>query len=95
MEHHPHPQDSKQPRRELSMAKMEQVKDPVCGMMVDPLTAAGKFEHAGIMYYFCNLRCLDRFSHDPENYLTENIRSRWKQPPKPGATYIFSLSGRK
>ncbi|MDH5563914.1 MAG: heavy metal translocating P-type ATPase, partial [Nitrospirota bacterium] len=66
--------------------------DPVCGMMVDPLNAAGKFEHAGTMYYFCNPRCLDRFSHDPEGYLTgKHTHSMETEPDKPGAKYICPM----
>ncbi|MEO8326991.1 MAG: HAD-IC family P-type ATPase, partial [Nitrospirota bacterium] len=74
------------------MAKVEQVKDPVCGMMVDPLTAAGKFEHAGTMYYFCNPRCQDKFSHDPDGYLTgKHQQSMETEPAKPGAKYICPM----
>lgn len=29
------------------------VKDPVCGMMVDPETAPAKAEYQGQTYYFC------------------------------------------
>jgi len=92
MEHHGHSPEGKPKRRELNMAKVERVKDPVCGMMVDPLTAAGKFEHAGNMYYFCNPRCLDRFSHDPEGYLTgKHQQSMEAAPAKPGAKYICPM----
>jgi len=45
------------------------VKDPVCGMMVDPQQAAGKAEHAGKTYYFCSLRCKERFEKEPEKFL--------------------------
>jgi len=87
-----HASHDKPRRRELSMAKVERVKDPVCGMMVDPLTAAGKFEHAGNTYYFCNPRCLDRFSHDPEVYLTgKHTPSMEAVPAKPGTTYICPM----
>jgi YHS domain-containing protein len=27
--------------------------DPVCGMTVNPATAAGHYEHQGKTYYFC------------------------------------------
>jgi Cu+-exporting ATPase len=92
MENHSHHKDSKPPRRELSMAKVEPVKDPVCGMMVDPLNAAGQFEHAGKMYYFCNPRCLDRFSHDPDGYLTgKHSQSMEPDSAQPGATYICPM----
>lgn len=45
------------------------VKDPVCGMMVDPQKAAGKVEHAGKTYHFCSARCVERFSKVPEKFL--------------------------
>src|SRR5947207_7013460 len=45
------------------------VVDPVCGMRVDPQTAAGSFEHHGKMYLFCSLGCREKFKADPEKYL--------------------------
>jgi P-type Cu+ transporter len=44
-------------------------KDPVCGMMVDPEKAAGKVEHDGKTYYFCSVRCVERFRNEPEKFL--------------------------
>lgn len=44
--------------------------DPVCGMTVDPETAAGLFEYKGETYYFCSLHCLQKFRDDPERFLT-------------------------
>jgi len=43
--------------------------DPVCGMTVDPTTAAGSHEHQGTRYYFCSPSCLERFRADPESFL--------------------------
>ena len=43
--------------------------DPVCGMTVEPATAAGKHEHHGETYYFCSEHCLHKFSADPEAVL--------------------------
>src|SRR5205085_3774624 len=43
--------------------------DPVCGMKVDPETAAGSFEHNGQTYLFCSLGCREKFKADPEKYL--------------------------
>ena len=40
--------------------------DPVCGMSVDPASAAGKAAYKGALYYFCSKRCLDAFQADPE-----------------------------
>ena len=45
------------------------VKDPVCGMVVDPAKAAGKVENKGKTYYFCSKRCAERFAQDPEKFL--------------------------
>lgn len=45
------------------------VKDPVCGMQFPPGKAAGKLEHEGRTYYFCNPGCLEKFRADPERYL--------------------------
>jgi Cu+-exporting ATPase len=44
-------------------------RDPVCGMMVDPGTAAGIVEHQGQKYYFCNPSCVTRFMAHPSKYL--------------------------
>ena len=51
------------------------VKDPVCGMMVDPATArGGSVEHAGTTYYFCNPRCAERFRAEPAKYLSPDYK---------------------
>lgn len=44
--------------------------DPICGMTVEPATAAGRFEYKGVTYYFCAQSCLDRFRADPEQALS-------------------------
>ena len=43
--------------------------DPVCGMTVDPTTAAGRYDYQGKTYYFCAISCLDKFKADPERFL--------------------------
>ena len=45
------------------------VKDPVCGMEIDPATAAGKSEYKGQTYYFCSMGCKRDFDKDPEKYV--------------------------
>ena len=45
------------------------VKDPVCGMNVEPSTAKYKFDHAGKTYYFCCAGCADKFRARPNDYL--------------------------
>jgi Cu+-exporting ATPase len=45
------------------------VKDPVCGMEIDPKTAAGRSEYKGQTYYFCSTGCKKDFDKEPEKYL--------------------------
>jgi len=52
------------------------VKDPVCGMNVNPLTAKQRLEHAGKSYYFCCRHCAEKFKADPEKYLAQPTPSR-------------------
>jgi Cu+-exporting ATPase len=79
-------------RRELMMATVAKVMDPVCGMMVDPLSAAGKFDHDGTTYYFCNPRCEERFRGDPDGYLSGKYKQSMEQvPAKPGTKYICPM----
>jgi Cu+-exporting ATPase len=42
--------------------------DPVCGMSVDPQSAAGSETRAGTTYYFCSRHCLDKFRAEPDRY---------------------------
>lgn len=44
-------------------------KDPVCGMSVDPATAAATREYNGTTYYFCNPGCAAKFEQNPTQYL--------------------------
>ena len=46
-------------------------KDPVCGMSVDPATAAATREYGGVTYYFCNPGCADKFAQNPAAYPAE------------------------
>ena len=43
--------------------------DPVCGMTVDPATAAASVEHDGQTYHFCSEHCARSFAADPLKYL--------------------------
>jgi YHS domain-containing protein len=45
------------------------VTDPVCGMKIDPKTAAAKSVYAGKTYYFCTKEDKAQFDKDPEKYL--------------------------
>jgi P-type Cu+ transporter len=45
------------------------VHDPVCGMDIDPATAAGTSEYKGQTYYFCSPGCKKSFDKEPEKYV--------------------------
>jgi len=45
------------------------VKDPVCGMEIDPQEAAGTSDYEGVTYYFCAVGCKERFDAEPAKFL--------------------------
>lgn len=45
------------------------VKDPVCGMAVDPEKTRSASVHQGKTYYFCSLSCRDKFEKSPARYI--------------------------
>ena len=47
------------------------VVDPVCGMEIDPASAAGKSEYKGKPYFFCSEQCKKTFDADPEAVLNK------------------------
>jgi uncharacterized membrane protein YraQ (UPF0718 family)/YHS domain-containing protein len=51
------------------MPSEEQVRDPVCGMTVDPATTTERIERGGQTYYFCSSGCRAAFQKEPERYL--------------------------
>ncbi|RWQ67881.1 heavy metal translocating P-type ATPase [Mesorhizobium sp.] len=46
------------------------IRDPVCGMTVDPAVGKPTAEHGGHLYHFCSERCRSKFAAEPEKYLT-------------------------
>ncbi|HEU0073912.1 MAG TPA: YHS domain-containing protein, partial [Dehalococcoidia bacterium] len=51
-------------------ALMPTVKDPVCGMNIDPDTAHASAEYEGKKYFFCSASCHESFEADPEPYVS-------------------------
>ena len=58
-----------------SLAVIHAVKDPVCGMSVDPDSAAASFEYEGETYYFCREQCRTKFAAAPEQYVATSQAS--------------------
>jgi YHS domain-containing protein len=57
---------------ELSMGLFgfgKKAKDPVCGMDVDPKSAAGTATHGGKTYYFCSTSCQSKFKANPAQFV--------------------------
>ena len=48
------------------------VRDPVCGMRVEPQSSAHHFDHNGQTYWFCCSGCRIKFQADPEKYLNRD-----------------------
>lgn len=51
---------------------MNQVKDPVCGMMVDPETAPAHTTYESQEVFFCSQECRRDFEVEPARY-AENL----------------------
>src|SRR6478672_1470464 len=45
------------------------VRDPVCGMTVDPATSRHRFDTSGETFLFCSAGCRTKFAADPQKYL--------------------------
>jgi len=46
------------------------MKDPVCGMQVDPAKAAGMSQDQGQTFYFCSTGCKTKFDANPGQYVS-------------------------
>ncbi len=62
--------------------------DPVCGMTVQPATAAGSYEYQGKTYYFCATSCLTKFRAEPIHYLTPPEQSIPRVMPIPSGGVV-------
>lgn len=50
------------------------VKDPVCGMTVDPKNAAAAAVRGGTTHYFCSTSCRDKFEQAPDKYVGASMQ---------------------
>eukprot|EP01035_Chromulina_nebulosa_P013947 gene13947-18467_t len=53
----------------VDIATAQKVRDPVCGMTVDPLTSPHHAEHAGEVFHFCSAGCRTKFVAEPLRFL--------------------------
>ena len=64
--HHTHRKEPSMFGKKKSPAA--KVVDPVCGMSIDPTTAATTREHDGATFHFCSPGCAQTFDSDPHRY---------------------------
>jgi Cu+-exporting ATPase len=50
-------------------------QDPVCGMNVNPAEGNHSHQHSGKTYYFCCVRCAEKFKSNPQAYLNRAASS--------------------
>ena len=58
-----------EPHKAHGPTEKDPVKDPVCGMTVDPHATPHRATHAGHDYHFCSADCRTKFEVSPERYL--------------------------
>ncbi len=56
--------------------EMVAVRDPVCGMQVNPQEAAASRARMGQEYYFCSPDCALEFDKDPYRYLRQTTHEQ-------------------
>ncbi|WP_339029322.1 heavy metal translocating P-type ATPase [Bradyrhizobium symbiodeficiens] len=59
------------------------VKDPVCGMSVDPATSKHHLTHHDETFHFCSAGCRTKFAADPAKYLA---KEKLPEPEIPAGT---------
>ncbi|MBI5955064.1 MAG: heavy metal translocating P-type ATPase [Chloroflexi bacterium] len=45
------------------------IRDPICGMEIEPQNAFAKREHMGRTFYFCSQSCVNQFDKNPHGYV--------------------------
>ena len=56
------------------------VRDPVCGMTVDPATSKHRFDYRGETWHFCSAGCRTKFAADPASYLEKDSKPKAAVP---------------
>jgi len=56
------------------------VRDPVCGMTVNPATSRHRFDYRGETFHFCSASCRTKFAADPVAYLEKDSKPKAAVP---------------
>ena len=67
------------------------VKDPVCGMKVDPATAKHKADYERQTYYFCSEHCRAKFIASPESFVHAEAAKPALAPVPDGTIYTCPM----
>ncbi len=65
-----------------ALDEVTEQKDPVCGMTVQLDAGKPSFEHKDRTYHFCAQGCHDKFTADPEHYLSGSHKKENKNLPR-------------
>jgi Cu+-exporting ATPase len=81
-EEHASPADAVQPDR---------LKDPVCGMNVDPHRTPHRAEYDGQTFYFCSAGCRAKFMAGPARHIGHEAAAARAEPLPEGTTYTCPM----
>ena len=76
-------------RPESATGNTARMRDPVCGMHVDPLTSRHRFDYRGETFHFCSAGCRTKFAADPVAWLEKDKRPQAAAPE--GAIYTCPM----
>jgi len=68
--HHTHTADGSCCAAHVKAPGVAAVRDPVCGMTVDPQAGKPHLDHSGHTYHFCSASCRDKFIKAPHKFVT-------------------------
>ena len=79
------------PEAPQAASPASRLKDPVCGMLVDPATSKNRAEHKGQTAYFCSAGCRTKFIADPAKYLSPGATEAPAPSAPAGAIYTCPM----
>ena len=69
------------------------IRDPVCGMTVDPAKGKPTAEHEGRIFHFCSEGCREKFIKAPGDYLTAKDPICGMEVDRASARYMSKING--
>ncbi|MBY5409699.1 heavy metal translocating P-type ATPase [Rhizobium leguminosarum] len=71
------------------------IRDPVCGMTVDPQAGKPSLDHDGRTYHFCSEGCRTKFAAAPQDYLTAKDPVCGMAVDRSTAKHLLKVEGEK